>query len=196
MFTFQLRRLIDTPFAAAAGKLAGSPVDAISVTMSGFAAGLVAFGCVATHRPLVGLTFLVLNRALAALARSLAGLKVPTDIWTYLDRVLDFLIGAGMPLAFALGDPSRALAATFLVLSLACAGTALLALQAIAAQRGHSSVDDGAEGYSLAERTMIFVAFAVACLAPAWFSIIAYVVGVLYFVLMGIRVANAVESLR
>jgi hypothetical protein len=195
MFALQFRKLIDTPFSAVARQLVGSPVNAITLTVSGFAAGLVAFGCVATHRPLMGLAFLLLNGVLAALARSLAGLDAPAGSWVYLDLVLEFLLGASMPLAFAVADPSRALAAAFLVLGLAGVATARLAHDVVAARRSLLSAGRKIENFLPVDRAAILIAFAVACVIPAWFSVIAYVAGVLSFVLMGIRVANAVESL-
>jgi hypothetical protein len=199
MFTVQLRKLVDLPFAVVAGRIFRTPAGVTALTLSAFAAGLTAFGCIATHRPLAGLLFLLLNRVLAGSGRSLAACTVSTDACAYLDLVLEFLGDASIPLAFALADPTHAVAAAFLLLGLASTNIARLAQDAIAAQRGFASAERGTKSSPVInrslERVAIFLAFALASLDPAWFSIIAYALGVLCFVLMGIRVGNAVERL-
>jgi phosphatidylglycerophosphate synthase len=192
MLDAHLRRLIDPPFAAAASQLSTRSVSANALTLAAFASGLTAFGCVATHRPLAGLVLLALNRALAGLGRAMARLTVSTDIRVYLDLVLDFLFGASMPLAFALADPSRALAGAFLILALASAGTIFLVSDALMFRSGLP--DSRSDHVTLG--AAMFVAFALACLVPAWFSAIAYVFGVLCFIAVGARVANVVERLK
>ena len=98
------------------------------------------------------------------------------------------------PFAFALAAPSRALAAMFLMLGLvarAAAATAAARLQ------DSGPILAGLEQASaLVGKTELFVAFAAACVFPNWFSLIAYVVGILCFVAVGSRVAANAVSLR
>jgi hypothetical protein len=187
-----LRNLAGPPFAAAAKRLSALPISAIGLTISGFAGGLAALGCIAAHHPLVGLAFLVLNQILAVLGRSFAGPAVMGEMRVYLDRVFDLLLRWAMPLAFALADPSRALAGAFLILALASTGTIFLVSDVFMFRRGLT--DSASDHITLALVT--FLAFALACLVPAWFSVIAYVLGVLCFIAMGTRVTNVVERLK
>jgi hypothetical protein len=46
-------------------------------------------------------------------------------------------------------------------------------------------------GGDLVGKMEIFLAFALACIFPNWFSVIAYVLGMLCFVMSGFRVAAA-----
>ena len=86
---------------------------------------------------------------------------------------------AGLAFAFALAEPDRALAAMFLMLGLV-ARTAVLA--------------ETPAGWPLVGKAELFLAFALACLFPAWFSILAYAVGILCFVAAGSRVAAIVAQ--
>ena len=200
MLDAPLRKLIDRPFGQAAAQLARYPVSATGLTIAGFVAGLGAIGSIATHRPLIGLGFIILNRLLDGLDGPLARLTQVTDLGAYLDIVFDFIFYAGVPFAFALADPSRALAACFLILSFVGSGTTFLAYAIFAAKRGISSDVRGPKSLyylgGLTEGTETFLAFALACLLPEWFSVIAYVFGALCFVTTGTRIATAVASLK
>ena len=90
------------------------------------------------------------------------------------------IAGAGLAFAFALAEPDRALAAMFLMFGL----VARTAADAIA------PTDTGLIG-----KIELFVAFAVACLFPRWFSIVAYAFGILCFVAAGSRVASAAQRI-
>jgi hypothetical protein len=93
--------------------------------------------------------------------------------------MLDLVLGAAIPFAFALAMPERALAAMFLLLGLV-----------VRAGSGSMAGESG----ELVGKTELFLAFSLACIFPDQFSIIAYVVGVLCFVDAGRRIAQAVSS--
>jgi phosphatidylglycerophosphate synthase len=200
MLDAPLRKLIDWSFAQVAARLARYPVSATGLTIAGFAAGLAAIGSIATHRPLIGLGFIVLNRLLDGLDGPLARATKVTDLGAYLDIVFDFIFYAGVPFAFALADPGRALAACFLILSFVGSGTTFLAYAIFAAKHGISNDARGPKSLyylgGLTEGTETFLAFALACFWPEWFSVIAYVFGALCFVTTGTRIATAVASLK
>jgi|SRR5215469_4721504 len=200
MLDAPLRKLIDPPFANLASRVSRYPVSANTVTVAGFFAGLVAFLFIVTHRPLIALVFIVLNRVLDGLDGPLARTRQPSDLGAYFDIVFDFLFYALIPFGFALADPSRALAAGFLILSFVGTGTTFLAFAVFAAKRGLETEERGRKSFfflgGLTEGTETFIAFALACMFPAWFSPIAYVFGTLCFVTTGTRVVQAIEKLK
>ncbi len=200
MFSDPLRKLINPPLEAAAAQFVRWRLDASALTAIGFIAGLAAFVCIATHKPLVGLGFIVLNRVLGEVAWPLARMTGAATFVAYLETVLDFVFRASIPMAFALADPSRALAATFVTLSFVGSGTTLLAFEVFAIARGLPTEGQDArvphENGGLIERTAIAASFAVACVMPTWFSVIAYILGIGCFVAAGMRVAVAIEKLR
>lgn len=117
---------------------------------------MAALPAIATGHGWIGLAFFLAGRALAFLgARSLA---------------LDLIALAGMPFAFALADPPRAVAASFL----------MFGFVAVAASRR----------LDWTEEAVCTAGLAAACLMPSWFSLIAYGTGVACFALAGLRIAQ------
>lgn len=200
MLDAPLRKIIDPPLAMAAVRLSRLPVSANALTAAALVTGGAAFWLIAAGRPLAGLAFIVVNRTLGGLDGPVARLKGASDLDAFLEIVFDFLFYASVPLAFAIADPSRSLAAAFLIFSLAGSGTTCLAFTLFAAKRGLSTETGGRKTFyfpgGLTEGTETVVAFAVACIFPDWFGTIAYVFGVLCFITMGTRVAAAVEAFR
>src|ERR1043165_5454151 len=117
MLDAAIRTLIDPPLARAAARLAPFAPRADAVTLLGFVLGLAAAAAIARHFYLAGLVLFVLNRTCDGLDGALARAAKPTDLGAFLDIALDFIVYAAIPFAFALADPSRALAACFLVFS-------------------------------------------------------------------------------
>ncbi len=130
------------------------------LNVGGFAVGLIALPLIAKGHSWIGLGFVVLGRLLAHLGSE-----------DELGRALALIAFAGVPFAFALADPSRAVAASFL----------LFGFVALAAVRRLETV----------EQLAALLAIAVACLMPAWFSLIAYGLGIACFVLAGMRLARS-----
>ena len=99
-------------------------------------------------------------------------------------------VGVGtVVLAFALADPSRALAVAFLLLAL---GAACVAAQTT---RGLDAREDALSRVAtLADRPEIYAALLLACLLPERFSIIAYVFGFACFVAVGVRLSVSASS--
>jgi phosphatidylglycerophosphate synthase len=170
-----LRRTIDPPLDAVAKRLVAFNIGADAIALAAFVAGLAAVAGIAYGHYLAGLGLLALNRLLYGLdgavaratgARSSAALGV----------TLDTIVLTGIPLGFALADPSRAIAAAFLICALAGASAARIAT----APR---------DGTDFIENAAVFLAFVCACVLPDRFSIVAYVLGVLAFIAAGARVA-------
>jgi phosphatidylglycerophosphate synthase len=200
MLDAPLRRLIDPPLAGLASLVNALGIEANAITVAGFAVGVAALPLIATRHYAAGLVLMLLNRLLDGLDGAVARLAGETDLGAYLDIVLDFLFYASVPLAFALADPSRALAAAFLIVSFVGTGTTFLAFAIFAAKRGYSTEEQGRKSFyylgGLTEGSETILAFALAALLPDWFSVIAYVFGTMYFLTTGTRVAAAVEALR
>ncbi len=138
----------------------------------------------------------MLNRICDALDGAVARQTVAKPLGQFLDMTLDLIFFAGLPFAFALADPARGLAAVFFVFGILASGASSLAFTVVAEEQGAAVTPRGytALGYlaRLMEDSEFFVAFAIACVAPQAFSVIAYIVGVLCFMTAGARIAFAV----
>ncbi|HEY1708201.1 MAG TPA: CDP-alcohol phosphatidyltransferase family protein [Rhizomicrobium sp.] len=189
MFDDQLRRLIAGPMGAVARWLPAS-LRANWVTLAG---GLVAFaGLILIGRGLYlwGLGAIVANRLLDGLDGAVARRTAPTELGAYLDAVFDTLFFASVPFAFALADPSRAVAASFLIFGSMGAGASAWIYMAFACRAGMVTMPVA----SVAESLVMVAGFAIACVFPVWFSFVAYGLGFVAFVAAGVRIAAAVNT--
>jgi phosphatidylglycerophosphate synthase len=197
----RLRRLIDPPLDRLGAPLAARGVSANAVTVTGFALGLGAAAAIASRAWLLGLALLLLNRLCDGLDGAIARRRGLTDFGGFLDIVLDFLIYAAVPFAFALADPAaNALAAAFLIFSFVGTGASFLAYAVMAAKRGVATELRGRKSLyylgGLTEGTETIAAFVLACLWPALFPWIALVFGLLCWLTTATRIAVAVQTLR
>jgi phosphatidylglycerophosphate synthase len=197
----RLRRLIDPPLDRLSGPLVASGISANAVTVAGFAIGLCAAAAIAGRAYLLGLALLLLNRLSDGLDGAIARRRGLTDFGGFLDIVLDFLIYAAVPFAFALADPAtNALAAAFLIFSFMGTGSSFLAYAIMAAKRGVSAELRGRKSLyylgGLTEGTETILAFVLACLWPALFPWIALIFGLLCWLTTATRIAVAVQTLR
>jgi phosphatidylglycerophosphate synthase len=197
----RLRRLIDPPLDRLGAPLAARGVSANAVTVTGFALGLGAAAAIASRAWLLGLALLLLNRLCDGLDGAIARRRGLTDLGGFLDIVLDFLIYAAVPFAFALADPAaNALAAAFLIFSFVGTGASFLAYAVMAAKRGVATELRGRKSLyylgGLTEGTETIAAFVLACLWPALFPWIALIFGLLCWLTTATRIAVAVQTLR
>lgn len=130
-----------------------------AMRVAGFVFGLAALPLVALGHSWIALVVIVIGRA--------AALVEP-------DEVFDAIFLAGLPFAFALADPSRAVAASFL----------LFGLVAVLSVSRRLDRFDALAGCAAA---------IAACLFPNWFSLIAYALGVAGFVVAGLRFARTLR---
>lgn len=201
MLDARLRRLVDPALDRLCRPLAQAGWSANLVTTLGFAIGLGAMAAIARQAYGVGLCLLLLNRLLDGLDGALARRLGVSDLGGFLDIVGDFVIYAGVPLAFALAAPrANALPAAFLIFSFVGTGTSFLAYAIMAAKRGMTTELRGKKSLyylgGLTEGTETIVAFVLACLWPAWFPLIAWLFGGLCWLTTATRVAVAWRSLR
>ena len=201
MLDARLRRLIDPPLAALSAPLARHGVGANAVTIVGFVIGLGALAAIAQQRYGLGLGLLLANRLLDGLDGALARRAGITDLGGFLDIVCDFIVYAGVPMAFALADPdANALPAAFLIFSFIGTATSFLAFAIMAAKRGITTELRGRKSLyylgGLTEGSETILAFVLACLWPAWFPLIAWLFGALCWLTTATRVAVAWQTLR
>lgn len=166
-------------YAAPAQRLAAAGVSANAVTVAGFALGLLAAVLIALGAPLPGLAALLGNRVMDGLDGAVARLAGPTERGAFLDIALDFFVYAAIPFGFALADPGRnALAAAALLFAFIGTASSFLAFAVIAARAGLQSSAYPRKGIyylgGLAEGAETIICLSAMCLAPAWFSALAW----------------------
>jgi len=183
-----LRQLVAPALVPAAGTLARRGLGADALTVIGFVAGLAAIPAIAMHHYWIGLALIFLNRLFDALDGAVARHTHVTGRGAFLDMTLDLIVFAGLPFAFALADPSHALAGAFLIFAIAASGASAIFFNVLKEGGGNLF------GYigRIMEDSELTLAFAIACIVPAWFGVIAYVVGVLCFVTAGARIAASI----
>jgi phosphatidylglycerophosphate synthase len=197
----RLRRLIDPPLDWLSAPLAAHGLSANAVTVAGFVIGLGAVAAIAGRLYFLGLGLLLLNRLFDGLDGAVARRRGLTDLGGFLDIVLDFLIYAAVPFAFAVADPAaNALAAAFLIFSFVGTGSSFLAFAIMAAKRGIGTDLRGRKSLyylgGLTEGTETIVVFVLACLWPPLFPWIALVFGLLCWLTTATRITVAVQTLR
>ncbi len=178
-----VRRHSEPLLAPLAGRLSALGIRATGMTLAAFASGIVAVLDIGYRYYLVALGFLLLGAVMDALDGPVARREGATGFGAYLDRVLDLAFCAAVPFAFALAEPDRALAAMFLLLGLVVRAGATAGSNLAPAGVGQLG--------TLIGKIELLIAFALACIFPNWFSLIAYSIGILCFLAAGGRVAAA-----
>src|SRR5262245_34983430 len=200
MLDSTLRRLIDPLLNRAGAALARSGLGANAVTVGGFLLGVGAWAALALEAHTLALGLILANRVADGLDGAVARRNGMTDLGGYLDIVLDFIFYAGVPFFFAVGRPDTALPAAFLAFSFVGTGGSFLAFAAIAAKRGLSTEARGRKSIyylgGLTEGAETIALFALICLFPDRFALLAWVFGGLCWLTTATRVAAAVESFR
>jgi hypothetical protein len=138
---------------------------AAALALFAFVLGLAALPLIAFRHYWPALAVFVAGRIVSAVAARAADGNAAGP-------VMDAVSFAALPFAFALADPSRALAAVFVMFALSAQSAAALRF-----------------GRGLIADTELLIAFAVPCVFPAQFPAVAYILGVLCFVSAGVQVA-------
>ena len=194
-----LRRYLDPPVERLGRALAVGGVGADAVTLVGFAVGLGAAASIAAELHLAGLVLLLLSRLCdgldGAVARANGG---GTDLGGFLDIVLDFAFYGAIPLAFVLADPANAVPGAVLIAAFYVNGASFLAFALIAEKRGVTAEARGSKTFlytiGLAEASETLAAFALMCLLPEWFPVIALAFAALTALTTLARIALAVRT--
>lgn len=191
MFDAQLRQIMQRPMVAVARWLAPFAIRADWVTLAGAVVAFAALVLIGRGLYLAGLGMIVLNRLFDGLDGAVARQSKPTDLGAYLDAVFDTLFFASIPFAFALADPGRAVAASFLIFGSMAAGASAWIFMAFTQKEGDAAAMPIA---SVIESLVMVLGYAIACLLPDRFSIVAYLLGFASFIVAGIRISAAVNT--
>jgi phosphatidylglycerophosphate synthase len=198
MLDAAMRRLVDPPLDRLARVVAALGVPANAITLVGFAVGLAAVPLLAVESYAGALVAIGLNRLADGLDGAVARRGTPSDLGGYLDIVGDFIFYAAVPFGFALARPENALPAAFLILSFVGTGSSFLAYAIMAAKRGLADAAPTRRSLhylgGLTEGTETIIAFALFCLLPTAFPILAYVFGALCWLTTVSRVIAAWRS--
>lgn len=198
MIDARLRRAVDPPLNALARILTGTGLTANQVTVAGFFIGALAVPLLALELYGWALAVILVNRVLDGLDGAMARMTGVTDRGGYLDIVLDFIFYAAVPFGFILGQPDAAIPGAFLIFSFVASGSSFLGFAVFAAKRGMSTNLPSKSIYYLGGLTEGFetiIAFALMCLLPDWFWMIALTFGILCWITAISRVSFAYISL-
>lgn len=166
-------------FEAAAERAVAWGWRADQITLAGLGLGLAAAAAIALQAWALGLLLIVASRIADGLDGAVARRTAPTDRGAFLDITCDFVFYAAIPLAFGVAAPAdNALPAAVLLAAFIGTGTSFLAYAVLAERRGLSSLQYPRKGFfylgGLTEATETLACFALMCLQPAWFPLLAY----------------------
>lgn len=200
MFDRAVRRRIDPWLDGLADRCIAGGLSANTITVAGFGFGLIAMLLIATRHDLVGLVALAVNRVADGVDGAVARRVGPTDLGGYLDIVLDFLVYAGIPLAFAVSRPEQALPAAFLIFSFVGTGTTFLAFAIFERRGGAAGAASQGKAFhylgGLTEGSETVACFAIMLLFPGVFATAAWLFGTLCWITTLGRIQVAVAALR
>jgi phosphatidylglycerophosphate synthase len=196
MFDGRLRPYINPPLDVVAKRLAGIGISADQVTLAGAALGLSAAVAIAMGAFLIALAFFLAGRLLDGLDGAIARHSKPTNRGGFLDIVLDFVVYAAIPLAFAFHNPAQnALAACALLAGFLLNGAAFLAFALMAERMKLETQAQGPKSLyylsGLAEGTETIIFFCAFCAWPQWFAVLAFSFAALCAVSAGTRIILA-----
>lgn len=181
-----MRRLIDPALTGVGVALARRGVTANAMTLAGLGAGLVMAAMIAGGYGALALVPLACSRLADGLDGAVARAGTKTDFGGYLDITCDFVFYAAIPLAFVLRDPAaNGLAGAFLLASFYVNGASFLGFAILAEKRGMQTQAQGEKSLyfsaGLLEGTETIAFFAILCLWPSGFALLAWVFGLLCF---------------
>jgi phosphatidylglycerophosphate synthase len=191
-----LRKHIDLPLDRAGRVLAAHGVTADAVTLAGLVLGLIGAALIATGAPGWALVPLSASRLADGLDGAVARATRRTDFGGYLDICCDFLFYGAVPLGFVIMEPGpNGVAGAVLLLSFYVNGASFLGYAALAERRGLETQAQGIKNlyYSggLLEGTETITFFAMICILPDHFQILASVFAGLCFLTCLLRVRHA-----
>ncbi len=204
-----LHTLVQGPLMPLGHALAGLGIRADWVTIAGFALGAASFPFLLVQWYEAALLFLILNRvfdgldgavARAERSRLPAGTPATGSFGGYLDIVADFAFYGGFVLFFGLGRPEDLGFAAILLAAFYVSGGSFLAYAAIEARGGHDPKSDTGKAFAyaagLAEGAETILFFALFCLFPEQFGILALIFAALCVVTGLARTALAARRFR
>lgn len=156
-----------------AARLAALGAGSLVLIVAALVMGLAALPFIARNRYWPGLVLILLSCLIAAIARIGA-----VEREQKLAAAFEVIFLASVPFAFALGNPTSAISATLLLFALIATGAASL-------------FANDARALARSDVAVCIAAFALACVRPDWFALIAYMLALFCFAAAGMRVALA-----
>ena len=186
MLDTTLRPIIDPPLQKFAALFKHGFITGNYITVTGFIFGLTACAAVCAQLYALAFILIILNRLCDGLDGAVARARnESSDFGGYLDILLDFMIYAGFPFAFALGLGNLVAiqAAAFILFSFICSGVSFLAYAIIAAKRDMQTTAQGQKSFfyskGLMEGTETILFLLLLCVMPQNFVILCCVFGML-----------------
>ena len=194
-------RLFRTPLDKSAARLKRSGCSADRISFIAFGVGMGALPALALHLYWLALLCIVLNRVGDGLDGALARMTRVTDAGGFLDIVLDFIFYATVVFGFAAADPQQnGLAASLLLVTFVGTGSSFLAFAIMAERRGIANIAHPQKGIyyltGLAEGTETLIFFALCCIFPGFFPLLAAVFAIICLVTTLTRVIGGYLALR
>jgi phosphatidylglycerophosphate synthase len=189
-----VRRLLDPGLETLAAKIAALGVSANACTVAGFILGMIGCVVISFEQYRLGLALILANRLADGLDGCIARHSRSTDVGGFLDFVLDVLFYGGVPVAFAIAQPTNLLPACFLVYSFMGTTGSFLAYAVIAAKRGVTCDHDGRKSFfysvGLMEGTETVIFFTLFCLFPHRFALLAWIFAGLCWATVALRIMS------
>ena len=197
MLDAHVRPLVDRCLNPVGRLLARVGITANQISVIGFGFGLAAALAVMLGSEPAAVVLIAANRICDGLDGAVARASGTSDLGAYLDITLDFLFYSAIPFAFAVADPEKALAASFLIFSFVGTGSSFLAFAIIAQKRGISTEIRGKKGFfylgGLTEGSETIIFLLIVAYWPDLFVPLAFVFGSLCWVTTATRVWHAFE---
>jgi phosphatidylglycerophosphate synthase len=195
MFDRQMLALTRPLVEAVARHIAARGITADQVSLTGFAAGVLAALLISIGEITWAIAPLLFNRMCDGLDGAVARAGKPNERGAFLDITLDFFFYAGVPLAFALCNPGRnALPAAVLLAAFIGTGVTFLAYAIMAEKRGEKSAEYPSKAFyylgGLTEGFETVLCFVAMCLWPEYFPQIAFA----YAALCGVTIITRMAA--
>jgi phosphatidylglycerophosphate synthase len=176
-------------------------ISADTITLFGFAIGMVAVPLLWIKLYSLALIFILINRFFDGLDGAVARRNGITSLGGYLDITCDLIFYSAVIFGFALADPEKnSLSATFLIFSFIGTGVSFLAFAAVAEKHGISSEAHGQKAFyyleGLAEGTETILFYIIICFFPEYFPGLAVIFASICWLTVIGRFGSAYSLLR
>lgn len=201
MLDRHLRPFIDPPLNRLGRHVARMGLSANTVTLIGLGFGVAAAVAVANGFFLLAVLLILLSRLADGLDGAVARAHGVTDFGGYLDITCDYVFYAAIPLAFVMLDPgANGIAGAFLLLSFYVNAGSFLGFAILAEKQSMHTATHGRKSLyftsGLLEGTETIAFFVLLCLLPGWFTILAWVFGLLCLITAMARILLAARTFR